>query len=298
MLSKTKIMILTCKACKKEFERKVKHDYIPKETVYCSMPCKRADPESYKSKWTEERRKLYSEMMKGENNPNFGNTWTEDKREEFSKQKVQQYIDNPELAYECGKSNRGKKFSDERIHAMHGHRSSDSYKHYPDDETKKRIGEKSKEKFTPEFREKYRRTMEERGYWTPLDQVEPYDSYFKEANWICSMVEYFNDTEKKSLTESGFFSSKKNPKGYVRDHICPRNIGFEFKIPAYIIRHPANLQFISHAENISKGNKDRALTNEQKRDLIYALFEKIINFNGSWIEQDMCLTYIRETNSF
>jgi hypothetical protein len=293
MLFKRKVVTLTCRTCEKVFDRKVKHDYIPKETVYCSMPCKREDPNSYKSEWTDERRTHYSEIMKGENNPNFGNSWSEEKKKEFSNKKTQQYKENPQLAYECGKSNRGKKFTEERVHAMHGHRDSDSYRHYPDEETKKLIGKKSSEKFTPEFKERYRKTMEERGYWTPLDQVDPYNSYFNESNWKTNMVEYFSDSEKTLLQEHGIFSSKQNPKGYVRDHICPRHIGFELQIPAFILRHPANLQFISHAENISKGSKDRRLTPEQKCVLISELFEKIVSFKESWEEQDMCLTYIQ-----
>jgi hypothetical protein len=298
MLFKRKVVTLTCRTCKKVFDRKVKHDYIPKETVYCSMPCKREDPNSYKSEWTEERRAQYSEMMKGEGNPNFRNCWSEEKKEEFSKQKTQQYKDNPQLAYECGKSNRGKKFTEERIHALHGHRSSDSYRRYPDDETKKLIGKKSSEKFTPDFKERYRKTMEDRGYWTPLDQVDPYDIYFRESGWITRMVEYFTQAELNLLKEHGFFSTKINTKGYVRDHICPRHIGFELQIPAFILRHPANMQFISNSDNISKGNRDRRLTTEQKYALIDELIEKIINFKESWQEQDICLTYIKETRGF
>jgi len=61
----------------------------------------------------------------------------------------------------------------------------------------------------------------------------------------------------------------------------------------YILRHPANLQFIPHSENVSKGFSDRRLTTEEKEHIIQILLEKIVNFDADWAEQEVCLEYIR-----
>ena len=79
-------------------------------------------------------------------------------------------------------------------------------------------------------------------------------------------------------------------------HIVPRKIGFEFNLPPYILRHPANLQFISHAENIQKGFLDRRLTTEEKECIIESLLNRILTFEKSWREQDICIEYIKDKN--
>jgi hypothetical protein len=107
------------------------------------------------------------------------------------------------------------------------------------------------------------------------------------------MVEYFDDLALINLKQFGIFS-KTNSKGFVRDHIVPRKIGFEFNLPPYILRHPANLQFISHAENIQKGFSDRRLTTEEKECIIESLLNRILTFEKSWREQDICIEYIKD----
>ena len=231
----------------------------------------------------------------GQKNPNYGNKWSAEKREAASIQKIEQFKNNPDYAYSCGKSNRGVKFSKERILAMHSHRTSDSYKHSPTDDVKKVIGKKSKEKWTPEYKEKHRKSMEEKGHWIPLKDKNPYNIYYKEANWSESMIDYFNATDLEKLNEYGLFG-RKNTKGWVRDHIVSRMIGYEFGLPAYILRHPANLQFISHSNNISKGFADRKLTKPEKECIINVLLERIVKFNTNWKEQEVCLDYIRNRN--
>jgi hypothetical protein len=128
----------------------------------------------------------YKESMVGENNPNFGKKWAQEKRKEQSvliKSKV-----DDEYRYKAGSANRGKKFSPERIQKMHGHRNSDSYGYNASEETKKKIGAKSKEKFTEEFNIRHRKTMEGLGYWVPLAKKTDYEIYFKEADWIGQYV--------------------------------------------------------------------------------------------------------------
>jgi len=46
---------------------------------------------------------------------------------------------------------------------MHGHRTKESYSNPRSDETKRLIGIKSSEKFTNEYKIKFRKTMEEQG---------------------------------------------------------------------------------------------------------------------------------------
>jgi hypothetical protein len=229
----------------------------------------------------------------GSNNPNFGNSWSAEQRKKASSSKKKQYADSPEYRYKVGSSNRGVKFDDDRIKRMHEHRTPDSYKRSHTDESKKLIGTKSKEKFTPEFKEKFRQTMEDNGQWIKLADKDPYDIFFKEANWISSMVDFFDDNEKKMLNEIGMFNQY-NSKGWVRDHIVPRRVGFDFNLPPQILRHPANMQFVSHSDNISKGFSDRKLTKNQKECIIESLLNRIENFNDSWQEQEFCLNFIKE----
>lgn len=261
-----------CSECKVVFQSR------RKEHKTCSKECK-------------------VKFQSGVNNPAFGRKWTDQQRKILSDLRKKQFNDNPNYAFECGKSNRGVKFSTERIMAMHGHRSSNSYVHYPSIATKKRIGQKSKKKWTTEYKIAHRIKMESMGYWIPIDQIDPYKLYYKEANWIGSMIEYLSANEKRLLNENGIFG-KTNPKGWVRDHIVPRKCGYELKIPAFILRHPANLQFISHAENVRKGFSDRKLTENAKRDIMLQLFLKIKEFTGTWKEQAKCLKYIEKNGQF
>ena len=240
-------------------------------------------------------KKCMGVMRSGSNNSNFGKHWTDEQRLAQSNLKKTQFAENPEYVKEVGKSNRGVKFSPERIKSMHGHRSSDSYSHYHSVETKEKIGQKSKEKWTREFKETHRKLMEEAGHWISLSDKDPYALYYKEANWINSMVEFLTVEEKEKLFEFGIFG-KKNTKGWVRDHIVSRMVGYEFGLPPYLLRHPANLQFISHANNIKKGFCDRRLTKLEKEYTIKELLNRIEEFNLEWNEHSKCIEFIRNKN--
>lgn len=234
-------------------------------------------------------------MRSGPNNANFGKRWTDEQKSAQSFLKRTQFAENPEYAEEVGKSNRGVKFSAERIESMHGHRTSDSYRRVHSSVTRGIIGKKSKEKWTTEYKAAHRQSMEESGLWVPLSEKDPYAIYYKDANWIESMVHFLNREEKEKLSEYGIFG-KQNTKGCVRDHIVSRMIGYEFKLPPCILRHPANLQFISHAENIKKGFDDRKLTQLEKEYIITQLLRKIEEFKLEWIEHSDCLEFIRSKN--
>ena len=266
---------LICEVCQKEY--KYRTPKPNQQHFFCSTEC---------------YGKHQTVTKTGDNNPNFGKAWSVDQRKKQSATIQKLFDADPNYAYECGKSNRGVKFTPERVEAMHVHRDADSYRHYPTDQVRKVIGQKSKEKWTPEFRVEFRKTMEAAGHWVPLDQVHPYKLYYQEANWIGSMIEYFSDAERAMLTEHGIFG-KQNTKGWVRDHIVPRKCGYEMEIPAFILRHPANLQFISHGENIRKGFADRKLTINEKTAIIEALYSRIRNYR-SWNEQEICLEYLEK----
>jgi len=237
-------------------------------------------------------RTCYGKNQSGSNNSNFGNKWTDEQRQAGSILKKEQFKNDPDYAYKCGETNRGVKFSQERIQAMHSNRDRASYVHLHSDATKKIIGAKSKSKFTPDFKKKHRQTMEEKGQWVKLEDKDPYDTYYKEANWIGSMIELFDDESKQLLTKHGLFS-RKNPKGWVRDHVVPRMAGYEFSLPPQILRHPANLKFISHGDNVAKGFTDRKLTENEKSATIELLKNRILEFTSNWQEQEWCLAYIR-----
>jgi len=260
-------MIKTCVICSIEFKTKRRNQQT------CSKVC-------------------MGKNFRGANNPNFGNKWTDEQKLAGSFLKKKQFAESDEYRYKAGASNRGVKFSSERIKSMHTNRHPDSYKHYPSDEVKQMIGQKSKEKWTDEYRENHRLTMENLGYWVPLKDKDPYDIYYKTANWQGSMIDHFDNIAKEKLKEFGIFG-KNNTRGWVRDHIVSRMIGYEFKLPDYIIRHPANLQFIPHSDNVSKGFLERRLTSNEKENIIHALLGKIKNYNIAWEEQEVCLEYIR-----
>jgi hypothetical protein len=257
------------------------------------MTCKRSDKNSYKSVWTDERREEYSKKFLGENNPRYGVEWTEEQKLSASILKQKQYDEIDGYRHQVGSSNRGVKFSEERIEAMHGHRSSDSYSHPHTEDTKKLIGKKSAAKWTDEFKKSFRKIMEDNGHWIRLEDKEPYDLYYKDANWIGSMMEFLNEEELLALSKFGLFHQISNSKGWVRDHIVPRMVGYEFSLPVQLLRHPANLKFVSHGDNIKKGFVDRKLTETEKRDTIQHLFERIINFDQEWQEHEWCLEFIR-----
>lgn len=287
--------IVTCDNCGIDFEKYFSLKQKPSKRNYCSNNCRREDKNSHVSEWTEERRLSYSEQMKGKNNPNYGNRWNEEQRKTYSENKIKYFKENPEVAYECGKSNRGIKFSQERIFAMHGHRTRESYQREVSEETKKLIGVKSSEKFTTEYKQNHRKTMEERGYWIPLDLIEPYDLYYKECDWVGNVLDYLSEEETNLLKENGVWNAKHNKKGFVRDHKLSRKEGWLLNVNPKIMRHPCNCSLLTHRENVQKGFVDRNLTEESSKEKLTILINDIKNFSGDWKEHKEVLIVIEET---
>lgn len=150
--TKSNICEINCDYCGQTFIRRITRK---QKLFYCSSECSRKDPKKYI--WTDERR-LNLKDMTGENNPNFNKRWSDEQRQAASERMKQSYIDDPDKAYRSGATNRGKKFSKELVEKMHSHRSKQSYsgRHHTE-ESRKMIGEKSKAKWTPEYKERHRK---------------------------------------------------------------------------------------------------------------------------------------------
>ena len=153
--------------------------------------------------------------------------------------------------------------------------------------SKKIIGEKSKAKFTKEFKIKFRKTMEDRGYWIPLNKIDDYKFYYRLCEWQEKM---FNlQIEGKELIESlGVFNSFKNTSGVVRDHKLSRKEGLRLKIFPEILRHPCNCQLLTQGDNSSKRMKSSIE--------LSSLFDLIKNYEYKWKEQEECILLIKKYN--
>ena len=57
----------------------------------------------------------------------------------------------------------------------------------------------------------------------------------------------------KLLLQHGIYNHHTNRQGVVRDHIVSKEYGWNNKISADVISHPANCQFITNVENCKKG---------------------------------------------
>lgn len=228
--------------------------------------------------------------LKEKNNPNYGKKWTQEKKNEQSKI-VKEKMEDLEIRLKCGKANRGKKFSKERIEKMHKHRSPESYSHLHTEETKKYIGQKSKEKWTNEYKEKNRKIREDLGYWIPLEEKSDWEIYQKESNWIERMFNRCSKEEEILLSKHGVFNNRTNTKGVVRDHVFSRKSGFFNGIFPELLRHPVNCQIITHSCNVKK-KSERYL--DKDSITLEELFIAIKNYIGDWNEQKICLELIIE----
>lgn len=234
--------------------------------------------------------KWLSDNIKGDKNPNFGNHWSVEQREAQSKITSERML-SAEVRYKVGSANRGKKFTPERIHKMHGHRLPESYSRSFSDETRRKIGIASKLKFknpkyrkklnSPKYRAALRKSMEAGGYWIPLTDKSDYEIYYMESNWIHRMWNLVDDRgQLQLLTRLKVFHPIRNSKGVVRDHMFMRSSGFKNKVFPEILRHPCNLQILTHSENSAK-RKNTLKLNE--------LFRRVRAYSGQWKEHKKVL---------
>lgn len=226
-------------------------------------------------------RKCSAHYFTGEKNPNYGKKWTDDKKSKQS-EIIKSKVDS---AYreKCSSGNKGKKFSQSRIDSMHAHRESSSYSRPHSESTKKLIGEKSKAKFSKEYKQKQRQAFIERGLWISDQNKSDYEIYRKHADWVKPM--WFL-AEKETLEQIGIFNSNTNRNGLVRDHKLSKVCGLKNGIFPEILRHPVNCQIITHSENSSKREKS-SLTIEE-------LFDLVESYDGEWEEHYLVLRLINE----
>lgn len=281
-MSKVKCVCAFCGGVFERYASVIKN----KKTLFCDKVCK---AEYQKTLVGELNPQHGREGKSGKDNPNYGNKWSQEQKDIASKRSKDWLNENKDEWLEINRNREWTEEGKKNIGESARARLTGITKPPMSEQQKEKIGIKSAKKFTPDFKEKYRKTMEERGHWLPKDQKDPYDVYFAEAEWIDRMFDlvYLNGAE--LLMEHGVFNMKTNSKGVVRDHKLGRKLGYTLGIFPQILRHPANCQIITHGNNVSKAHKckstDSILT-------VNELFDAIINFPYEWKEQEECIRLI------
>lgn len=155
------------------------------------------------------------------------------------------------------------------------------------DEIRANIGKGSSAKFTHEYKKKNRKRREELGLAVPLEEKNDYLLYRDFANWIERMWDQAEGDQLQLLKERGVFNSRSNSSGVVRDHSFSRWSGFQQGVFPEILRHPCNLQLLTHGENVRK-----AQSSVKDNQTLQQLFDKIKAYTLEWIEQEKCLVLI------
>ena len=285
-------LYIKCYSCNNILSRHVSEfkKTIPKY-LFCSRECKHKHGHLYPC--SEERKKFYSEKFAGENNPNYNNKWSEEQREALSEKCIERYKDQDYYEKFCD-ANRNRAWSEEGkkslSEAVRKRMIGLSRPH--SEESKIKIGIKSKEKWTEEYKNKHKDTMIKLGYYKSEEDKTESEIYFNQANWIERMFDYITDPiQLEMLNSLGVFSAN-NTKGIVRDHIYGRVNGFKNKVPYYIVRHPSNCQLLTTRQNVQKAwNGDMGISLED-------LYQKILEFDMEWGEQELCVNYIKSTDWF
>lgn len=289
-------MVNKCKICGSELSKKAKNVcgvcYYKKHKITCNE-CKKENEVSanYFIKLSESSYICGTCKRKGDGNPNYGNNWSEEQKQaqtKLIKTKV-----NDEYRKKCSSGKLGKIVSSEtkekRIKTLTERFGKASGFISHTDSSKKLIGEKSKEKFTPEYKEKIRLLNEKSGNWIPLFKRNEYSLYKDLSNWKTQVI---TETTKglEKLKTNGFLSKTNwNKNGVVRDHMYSRRAGFKNFVFPEIIRHPANCQLITHSENMKKStiNLDCIITLDE-------LFDLITKYDQKYPEQNICLVLIEK----
>jgi hypothetical protein len=94
------------------------------------------------------------------------------------------------------------------------------------------------------------------------------------------------------LQEHGVFNNRTNSKGVVRDHMFSRWSGFQERVFPELLRHPCNLQLITHSENVGKAHRK-----EKDDQTLVQLFDRIRAYSSEWPEQMLCLQLIEDYES-
>lgn len=279
-------IVCLCKQCQIEFEKT-----ITSLRVFCSRNCKisfqrgKTLEELHGEIKASELRTNLSNTMHGENNPNFGNKWTDEQKSIASVRIQKAWKEKGEdwRKENFGKSNRGKTRTKEFIAQWHSRHSERKGKPLSE-EHKRKVGKKSKEKFTNDYKKAFRLKMEQLGKWIPLNNLTDWELYKKETHWIEKM--WNKIVLPDDFNEIGVFCSRLNSKGYTRDHIFSKKDGFELKVFPEILRHPANCHCMLHKSNASKSSSSEIS--------LVDLFKKIKEFDSEWKEQMICIEKISQ----
>lgn len=288
---------MNCNICEKPFDSKkskklCKECYNKKHEIVCLSCNKKYEFTAHHfiklNKKTFNCKKC---SLKGSGNPNYGKKWDETKKIEQSNL-IKSKVDD-EYRLKCSKGMKGKvvlestkKLKNETMMKRYGKLSLSSGH---DELTRKKIGIKSKEKFTKEYLKKIRKINEDNGTWIPKNKKDDYLFYRDLSNWKNLIInENIIGFEKLKLY-SFYNKSYRNKDSLVRDHMYGRKSGFKLGVFPEIIRHPANCRLISHSENIvkSKNNDDCVITLEE-------LFEKIKNWKFPYEEQEKCIIFVEK----
>lgn len=116
-------------------------------------------------------------------------------------------------------------------------------------------------KHKPDFFVKMRKTMEERGYWNKLENLEGYEKYKREV-YHYTNISVSNKYTQEQIKNRGRITGK----NIHIDHIFSIIEGFNLKIDPKIIGCMSNIRILSVHENCSK-HKKCGMTKEE-------LFEK------------------------
>lgn len=269
-------IIVKCSNCGSEIEKSPCHVKRSKN-FYCNNKC---------------RIENMGETMRGQDNPNFGKIWSADRKERQS-EIIKSRVDE-EYRKNCSKGMRGKGVSEEtkkkRKETLLERYGTLSNTFSLSEEAKKKIGEKSRQKFTEEFKRRTYQTMVERGFWTAKEDLDPYKFYREISNWRINVLN-FEIEGKDKIKEFGFYNGKTNKNGLVRDHRFSRKSGFNLGVFPEILRHPVNCELIFHGDNIRK--KQSKSINDDSVNL-ETLFELIRNFREDYLEQTLCIEKIKD----
>jgi len=142
--------------------------------------------------------------------------------------------------------------------------------------------------WTPERRRKQRRDMEALGLWTPLTLKDDWSLYKIQSNWTKSMLDHLSPELLKQVHTIGIFDVERNKNGLVRHHLFPRYDGFVQGVFPPLLRHPCNCGILRNHDNHHRSAPDITLGE---------LFTRIEAYTGKWLEQAICLDYIRRFNN-
>jgi hypothetical protein len=284
-------LIVKCDYCNNDLE--IYPSQKRYKTHFCNIECKSNYQKN--KKLSKETRQKISKKTSGKNNGMYGKTHTDETKIILSEKAKQNFENNPKLKLICGNS----RLSKIELSKLGKSRASKvDYSKFIgrklSNETKRKIGIKSKEKFTLDYKYKIRKKFEETGKWISLNKKEDYLLYKDLANWNDKIFDKVNDENQiKLLNENGVFNVYKNSKGVVRDHMYSRWSGFNNKVFPELLRHPSNCEILLHADNL---RKKRGWNTDKDSMTLDELFVKIQKYK-KWKEQNLCLDLINKYKS-